>query len=394
MRTPLVIKLPPEGTLIRDFVLASLNYLKERGSHVTLERLGDEVKISAPTRVLEAALRSLYEESAKLAENKAERIRLGVLRNDKGILSKLLNVTKDKITGTYLDVAAEFLKKSSDDIELSALNKLERHSRGIRLGNGGLAALNFLTAEKYECGLEFGRLNIRLEFKIELDKTWYQLVLAGFVWCISTQLDEDILFSYLPEDFIWSEQINIEMFNVIKKVFGNLSALQKSLNDTLHEVRSVGEPFSPTILLLSLRLSKAAKDSGSLDALKTSINSLPISQCRLRRMPRTFVIIDKRRVELCRVLKFASDLAMKDDESVRELEEICRRNIQLASGRFRPRKNEPDFTVYNRFTTLLLQAIEQAYSVYEVVYYGSRYGLLSKTLGENIIDVLSASPLS
>lgn len=393
MRPLLVVKLPPEGTLMRDFILASLNYLKERESRINLEWLGDEVKIDASMRILETTFRSLYEESAELAKNKAKRIRLGVLQNDKGIFSRLLNV--EKVAGTYLDLIAEFLKKSSENIKLSTLSKLERYAKGIKLGNGGFAALNFLTAEKYEYGLEFGRLNLRLKFKIEFDEAWYPLVLAGFIWCISTQLSEDILFSYLPEDFIRSEQINIEMFNTIRKVFGGLFGLQEKINNTLYEVASIGEPFPATILILSLRLSRIAKEDGLLDILRSEdINSLPLSLCRLRRMQKTFIIVDKRRVELSRILKFSSDLAMKNDESVKELEEICKRTIQLASGRFRQRSDEPDFTVYNRFTTLLLQAIEQAYSIYEVVYYGSRYGLLSRTLGEDIIGTLSTLTVS
>lgn len=395
MKVPLVIKLPPEGTLMRDFILASLNSLREKESRINLEWLGDEVKIDASTRILETAFRSLYEESAELAKNKAERIRLGILMNDRGVFSKLLHVKRDKVTGTYLDVIAAFLKKSSGDMKLSTLNKLERHANGIKLGNGGFIALNFLAAEKYEYGLEFGRLNLKLKFKIELDETWYPLVLAGFAWCISTQLGEDVLFSCLPEDFIRSEQINIGMFSAIKKVFGGLSSLREKINNALYEVGSVGEPFPATVLLLSLRLSKTAKDNGSLDILRSEdINSLPLSLCRLRRTQRAFIIVDKRHVELCKVLKFSSDLAIKNDKSVEELGRICRRTIQLASGRFRPSRGELDFTVYNRFTTLLLQAIEQAYSVYEVVYYGSRYGLLSRTLGEDIIGALSTPTIS
>ncbi len=395
MKTPLVIKLPPEGTLIRDFVLTSLNCLREKESHINLEWLGDEVKIDASTRILETTFRSLYEESAKLAKDKAERIRLGILLNDKGIFSRLLGVKKDEVTGTYLDVIAEFLKISSQNIKLSTLSKFERYAKGIKLGNGGFAALNFLTVEKYEHGLEFGRLNLRLKFKIEFDEAWYPLVLAGFIWCISTQLGEDILFSYLPEDFIQSGQINIEMFNTIKKAFGGLFGFREKINKILYEARSIGEPFPATLLLLSLELSRIAKEDGLLYILRNeNIHSLPLSLCRLRRMPRAFVIVDKRRVELSRVLKFSSDLVMRNDKSVKELEEICRHTIQLASGRFRQKRNEPDFTVYNRFTTLLLQAIEQAYSVYEVVYYGSRYGLLSRTLGEDIIETLSALTIS
>ncbi|MEM3489761.1 MAG: hypothetical protein QXO75_08950 [Nitrososphaerota archaeon] len=174
-----------------------------------------------------------------------------------------------------------------------------------------------------------------------------------------------------------------------------MSSLREKINDVFYEARSIGEPFPATMLLLSLKLSRAARDSGSLDILRSeNISSLPLSLCRLRRTQRVFVTVDKRRVELCKALKFSSDLTMKSDKSVNELEGICKRTIQLASNRFKPRPNEPDFTVYNRFTTLLLQAIEQAYSVYEVVYYGSRYGLLSRTLGENIIEAISVPTIS
>ncbi|MEM2128514.1 MAG: hypothetical protein QXN86_02505 [Candidatus Methanomethylicaceae archaeon] len=397
MDAPLVVKLPPEGTLLRDFVLASLNFLREE-SHIDLEWLGDEVRINASSRRLETAFRSLYEVSAKLAENKAKRIRLaGILPNDRGILSELLNVKKDGIPSTYLDAIAAFLKKSYKNVTFSSLNKLERRANGIKLGDGSFSALNFLVTEKYEHGLEFERLNLKLKFNIELDKAWYSLVLAGFVWCISTRLDEDILFSCFPEDFILLERINARMFSAIRRAFGGLSSLGEKINGLFYEAGSIGEPFPATVLLISLRLSKAARDSGSLDILRSEdISSLPLSLCRLRRTQRVFITVDKRRVELCKALKFSSNLAMKSksDKSVNELEGICKRTIQLASNRFKPRPNEPDFTVYNRFTTLLLQAIEQAYSVYEVVYYGSRYGLLSRALGEDIIEAISVSTLS
>ncbi|MEM3573770.1 MAG: hypothetical protein QXJ62_06065 [Nitrososphaeria archaeon] len=394
MEAPLVVKLPPEGTLLRDFVLASLNFLSEE-SHINLEWLGDEVRINASVKRLETAFRSLYEVSAKLAENKAKKIQLGMLLNDRNIFSKLLNVKRDGIPSTYLDAIAVFLKKSSKNVKLSTFNRLERRANSIKLGDGSFSALNFLATEKYEYGLEFERLNLKLKFEIKLDEAWYSLVLAGFVWCISTRLDEDILFSYLPEDFILSEQINARMFGAIRRVFGGLSSLREKINDVFYEARSIGEPFPATMLLLSLKLSRAARDSGSLDILRSeNISSLPLSLCRLRRTQRVFVTVDKRRVELCKALKFSSDLTMKSDKSVNELEGICKRTIQLASNRFKPRPNEPDFTVYNRFTTLLLQAIEQAYSVYEVVYYGSRYGLLSRTLGENIIEAISVPTIS
>lgn len=390
----LVIKLPPEGTLIRDFILTSLNVLGEMESRINFEWLGDEVKINASPRILETAFRSLYEESAKLAENKAKRIRLGILVNDKNVFSKLLDIKKDKVTGTYLDMIAAFLKESSNSIKLSTFNKLEKRANGIKFGNGGLVALNFLTAEKYEHGLEFGRLNLRLKFRIELDKEWYQLVLAGFAWCISAQLDKDVLFSYLPESYIQLEQMNIKLFNAIKRTFDGLSGLRRRINGTLYETGSIGEPFPATVLLLSLRLSKEAKDNGSLDILRSEdINSLPLLLCRLRRTSRTFNIVDKRYVELRGALNFSSNLAKINDKSVEELEGICRRTIQLAGSRFRPRRGEPDFAVYNRFTTLLLQAIEQAYSVYEIIYYGSRYGIISRELGENIIGVFSTTPV-
>ncbi|MEM2173314.1 MAG: hypothetical protein QXS66_08800 [Thermoproteota archaeon] len=393
MKESLSIKLPPEGTLIRDFILTSLSYLREKEPRINLEWLEDDVKVNASPLVLETAFRSLYGESAELAKNKVKKIRLGIIPNDKNAFSKLFGVKKDKVTGTYLDVMAKLLEKSSKNIKLSTLSKLERHARGIRFGDGGIVALGFLVAEKYEYGLEFGRLNFRLKFNIELDEAWYPLVLAGFVWCISTRLGEDTLFTFFPEDFIKLEQMNTKIFNVIKRAFGGLSILQEKINDTLCEVESIGEPFPATVLLLSLRLSKIAKDNGSLSIIGSEdFNSLPLSLCRLRRTPKTFVIIDKRRAEISRVIKFSSSLAMKSDKSVNNLERICRRTIQLASG-FRPRPDEPDFTVYNRFTTLLLQAIEQAYSIYEVVYYGSRYGLLSRTLGEDIIEIFSTSPV-
>jgi hypothetical protein len=390
MNEPLVVKLPSEGTLMRDFVSVSLNCIGEEESRVNLEWLGDEVKITASMRRLETAFRSLYERSANLAKKKAEEVRIGILRNDKNVFLRLLGAKKDKDIGTYLDAATTFLKKSSYDIELSSFNKLERHANGIKLGDGGFAALNFLVAEKYECGLEFERLNFRLRFKIELDKAWYSLVLAGFALCTSTKVDEDILFTYPPEDFIRSGQTNTRLFDAIRKSFGGFSGLQEKTNNALYDARCIGEPFPATMLFLSLKLSEEAKKIGSLDILRSEdINSLPLSLCRLRRTGNVFTIVNRRRVELCNVLRFSSNLAMRNDRSVEELGRICRRTIQLASGRFRPRRDEPDFTVYNRFTTLLLQAIEQAYSPYEIVYYGSRYGLLSRTLGEDIIGVLS-----
>ncbi|MEM2112350.1 MAG: hypothetical protein QXX08_10835 [Candidatus Bathyarchaeia archaeon] len=390
MKEPLVVKLPSEGTLMRDFVSVSLNYIGEE-SHVNLEWLGDEVKITASMRLLETAFRSLYERSADLAKKKAEGVRMGILRNDKNVFLRLLGTKKDKDIGTYLDVATTFLKKSSYDIKLSSFNKLERHANGIKLGDGGFAALNFLVTEKYECGLEFERLNFRLRFRIELDKAWYSLVLAGFALCTSTKVDEDILFVYPPEDFIRLGQTNIRLFDAIRRSFGGFSGLQEKTNNVLYDARCIGEPFPATMLFLSLKLSEETKKNGSLDILRSEdINSLPLSLCRLRRTGNVFTIVDRRRVELSNVLRFSSNLAMRNDRSVEELGRICRRTIQLASGRFRPRRDEPDFTVYNRFTTLLLQAIEQAYSAYEIVYYGSRYGLISRTLGEDIIGALSA----
>jgi hypothetical protein len=106
-------------------------------------------------------------------------------------------------------------------------------------------------------------------------------------------------------------------------------------------------------------------------------------------------MVEKRRAELFDALKFATKLMMmkevakEGEQLVEGLANIARRTLHLGGGVARQRKGEADFTVYNRFCTLLFQAIQGAYSPYEVVYYGARYGLISRELAEGIIRALT-----
>jgi len=396
-RFTLIVKLPPENTLLRDLAVTSLAYISEYGAvqDVRVDFLHDIVKISAQTRQTVLDLfKSLCQEAANIANQKATKIRLGILRNDQQILSKLL---KKEVRGfTYLDVLRDFLHAySTADFDLSSrlsasLGRVEVGDKGIKLGQGDFAAINLLISERYEHGLEFWRLNYRRELRIRLDEAWYALVLAGFALTVASFIGDELLIIYLPEDLIRAAESPSKIFEVLKDL-GKLKGFHKKVCEIAFEEWCPTEPFLAFILLISLNLVEGAKDTEALYMLNYS---LPLAFCKLRRAGNVFTMIEKRRAELFDALKFATKLMMKETAKegprlLRELANIARRTLHLGGGIVRQRRGEADFTVYNRFCTLLFQAIQGAYSPYEIVYYGARYGLISKELAEGIIRALT-----
>jgi|GEM_PF-4251331 len=392
----LIVKLPPENTLLRDLAVTSLAYINEYGGAegVQVDFLHDMVKIRAQTRQIALDLfRSLYQEAAIIADQKATKIRLGILRNDQQILSKLL---KREVKGfTYLDVIRDFLHAYSImDFDPHPLSRVEVGDEGIRLGQGNFTAINPLICERYEHGLEFWRLNYKRKLQIRLDEAWYALILAGFALTVTSFIGDDLLLIYPPEDFVYVAETSSKLFEVLKAL-GKLEGFHKKVCEIAFEEWCPVEPFPAFILLVSLNLVKKAEDTSALYTLNYS---LPLAFSKLRRAGNVFSMVEKRRAELFNTLKFAIKLMMKNIEKeglrlVEELANIARRTLHLGGGISKRRKDEVDFTVYNRFCTLLFQAIEGAYSPYEVVYYGARYGdkhgLISRELAEGIIRALT-----
>jgi hypothetical protein len=388
----LIVKLPPENTLLRDLAVTSLAYIGEYGTvqGVQVDFLRNMVKISAKTRQIALdPFKSLYQEAANIADQKATKIRLGILRNDQQILSKLL---KREVRGfTYLDVVGDFLHAySTMNFDLFSLSRVEVSDEGVKLGQGDFVAINPLIGERYEHGLEFWRLNYRRKLQIRLDETWYALILAGFALTVASFIENDLLIIYPPEDFIHMARPPSKIFEVLK-VLGKLKGFHKKVCEIAFGEWCPIEPFPAFILLISLNLVEGAEDREALYMLNYS---LPLAFCKLRRTVNVFTMVEKRRAELFDVLKFATKLMMREAakerlQLLRELANIARRTLHLGGGFAKQRKGEADFTVYNRFCMLLFQAIQGAYSPYEVVYYGSRYGLISKELAEGIIRALT-----
>jgi hypothetical protein len=388
----LIVKLPPENTLIRDLAVTSLAYISEYGvvQGVRVNFLHDMVKISAQTRqAILDLFKSLYREAANIANQKAIKIRLGILRNDQQVLSKLL---KREVRGfTYLDALRDFLHAySTASFNLSSLSRIEVSDKGIELGQGDFAAINLLTSERYEHGLEFWRLNYRRGLQIRLDETWYALVLAGFALTVASFIEDELLIIFLPEDLIRVAESPSKIFEVLRDL-GKLEGFHKKVCEIAFEEWCPIEPFPAFILLISLNLVERAENTEALYMLNYS---LPLAFCKLRRVGNVFTMIEKRRAELFDALKFVTKLVMKETVKeemrlVRELANIARRTLHLGGGIARQRRGEADFTIYNRFCTLLFQAIQGAYSPYEVVYYGARYGLISEELAEGIICALT-----
>lgn len=388
MNFSLTVKLPPEDTILRDLALTSLIYVRERGfvHGVNIEWAWDTLSISAPSSAsIIDVFKSLFEDAADVANQKTKRMRLGILRNDQQILTKLMGEKPQGLT--YLDAIERFLRAYVlSDIDLSSLSQVQVGNRGITLGKGGFAALNFLTSERYEYGLEFWKLNYRLRFQIELDRIWYALILAGFALTASAFINNEVLLIYLPEDFIHNVYTNSKIFEVMKSDFEGLRGLHKKVSNTIYERGCVSEPFPSFVLFLCLNLLKEAKILGTLSML----NSLPLALCRIRRVGNVFTMVEKRRAELFDVMKFVVRLAMakKGLEAINELRDKSERALRLGSM-IMPREGEADFTVYNRFFTMLLQAIQGAYSPYEAVYYGARHQLISMDLSRAIIHAFS-----
>ena len=374
----LIVKLPPEGTLLRDLVVTSLAYIREFGydQNVEVSFEGSAVKISAQSRdTILDLFKGLYREAAHVADAKSERIRLGILLNDQRILSRLL---KREVKGlTYLDAIRDFLyAHASTDLDLSSLKDVEVRDRGIKLGQGNFATINPLVSERYEHGLEFWRLNYERKLEVLLNEEWYALTLAGFAFATASFIDGDLLMVYLPEHFVASE-VPEKLLKALGEVHGPHS-LQKKVNKIVYEEQHPAEPFSAFVLLVSLNLVKGAENSPVLYAHRYS---LPLALCKLRRANNVFTMLEKKQAELFDTLRFAARLMKEGVELVEELIRVARRTLSLRLG--------AEFTIYNRFCNLLLQSIQGAYSPYEVAYYGARNGLMSYSLVKGIISALS-----
>lgn len=384
MSSSFIVKLPPEDTLLRDLAFSSFLYMRERcvawGIDLRLAQDSLILGASSDAPIIDA-FRTLFLDAAKVAEERSNRVRIGILRNDQQILARLIGEKPEGLT--YLDAIARFLKAcASSDIELASLSQVRIDGKGITLGKGVLSALNFLTSERYEYGLEFWKLNYKFKLHVELDKMWYALILAGFAFAASAFTDNELLLIYLPEDFIHSAYVESRIHEAIRSNFDGLHNFHRKAGDIIYEEWCSVEPYPAFLLLLSLNIAKVARDVNALYIL----GSLPLALCRIRRTGNVFTMIEKKRANIFELIRFATKLA-KEEKSIDELIYICRRTIQL-KGKPVLRKGEATFSDHNRFCTLLVQAIQGAFSPYEVVYYGARYLSISKELLRAILNAI------
>ena len=376
------IRLPPEGTLLRDLTMTSLSYIHEHGREdLKLSFEGDVVRIRTwSTQVFSDSFKGLYEEAANIASVKSEKIRLGLLLNDRGVLSKLL---KKELKGfTYLDAIRDFLQaRARKDPDFLSLSTIEVRGDEIRLGRGGFVpAINPLVSERYEHGLEFWKLNYARKLRIVLDEEWYAMVLAGFALAIASLVNGDLLMVYLPEDFMM-RGVPDKLFEVLKALGGlrGFYGLQKKVNGVIYRRQCPAEPYSAFLLFTSLNLVKEAQD---ISALYVHNHSLPLALCKLRRSGNVFTMMERKRAELFDALRFAARLMREGEGLVEELLEVVERALSLRMG--------AELTTYHRFCNLLLQSIQGAYSPYEVAYYGARSDLIhDHKLVRGIINALS-----
>lgn len=374
----LTVKLPPEGTLIRDLTVLSLVYVKENVDRV--EWQGDRVILEAASQGAAAdAFEALYEHAAEVARSKASKVKVGLLRNDQSVFSRLTGMRY----ATYLEAVSGFLlAHKNKGLNLSSLSYVSLSANELRLGIGdGFPALNPLVSEKYEYGLEFGRLNLKRKFVVKLDEEWYALVLSGLAFSVSSFVNDDLLLTCMPEHAL--HVLYSRAFRVLEEAYVSLRDLHSGVREAIYSDNVAMDPLPAFVLLLALSLAGKARDLRALH----SLDRLSFVFYKLRRSNNVFTLVGKHLVELLDLVLFAARLVEASRGLVSELARVARRTIELS---FRaPRRDEPDFTVYNRFCTLLVQAIQGAYSIHEIVYYGARYGLISDELAKGI---LYASP--
>ncbi|MEM4447223.1 MAG: hypothetical protein QW461_08030 [Candidatus Jordarchaeales archaeon] len=377
----LTVSLPPEGTLIRDLTVLSLVYVKENVDEV--EWQSDKVIVKAPSQgAVVDAFEALYENAARVASGKAPRVKIGLLQNDRSVFSKLIGVQCD----TYLDAVSSFLlahkNKLNPDFLSSSLSHVSLGADELELGVGKkFPALNLLVSEKYERGLEFGRLNLKRKFDVRLDEEWYALVLSGLAFSVSSFIDNDLLLTCIPEHALLVS--HLRALRVLEKAYVSLRDLHGKVSETIYSENVTLDPVPAFLLLLALSLAKKASDLRALH----SLDRISFVFYKFRRSRNVFTLLGKHLVELLDLVLFAARLVEMSRELVSELVQVARRTIELT---FRaPREDEPDYTVYNRFCTLLVQAIQGAYSIHEIVYYGARYGLISGELAEGILHASS-----
>lgn len=358
MQAELDIALPPEGMLIRDLTLTALVHML---GTLDLELLHDKVVLSASTQAkIDDCFRSLYGTASNVIRKRA-RMRVGMIKNDQQVLSRLLN--KDIEGYTYLDAFKDFLDaRRVTSLNLPSLGRLAIDEKSITLGGGKYAALNLLISEKYERGTEFWRLNYRSKLDVRLDEEWYSLILAGLSLTMSAYVDDDVIITYFPEDFVRAAS----RLGELPMIPSILPGLHEKISDIVHNSWSNVEPFTAFVLFIAFNLAKDERVSDVVSQLRR----LPLAICRLRRSGNVFTMIDKRRAELFDALR----LAYRAQEKAGPLYD---RLIRICSEALRTAELGAEFTIYNRFCTLLYQAVHGAYDPYEVVYYGARHGLFS-----------------
>lgn len=218
------IRVPPEGTLIKELVMTGINAL----SYVAYKfKLGSvkayEDKIVIETSDPFSLYRSVENQILKLIEIKNRlNVRWPPLHiNDKGTLKKSKIVGEAvKNLSNYGDLVSYYMKNLANLLTKTVELDLKIKDQLV-LGRGVMAMLQLFKIELYENALSLNQAYTK-DYEIRLDDEWLSLILLGYAYShisFGGGYLELITLPKLSDDpNVFSSYMLIEIANIAKKI--------------------------------------------------------------------------------------------------------------------------------------------------------------------------------
>lgn len=359
--TQITFKLPPRGLLIRDFVIATISSILEDPVVKSIKNEGDRIVIETPLGMESYILNQMFQTAQRIVESKLNLISSPrLVGNDVNVLKKFQKETKRSISDeeTLLNFAFRVLEWASEECcksvskFLMSYNFIQEKPSTLILGENEYAALQLFKVEKYEYGRDFLKNYEAIKMQIKHDVYWLALLMAGLSLTYSGRIENELVFTAIPEDFAFYEKQS----KTTTHLFFNLPAriLYNEARGISFIVSKVGffDPIFAFLQLISYALVREWYGDFDLELLSQA----PIQIYRVR-LGQTYTLVEKNTADLVPFVRFAYKLLKNGEKSALvKIENLLRNYYRL------------DYSEYYSVSVKLYQTILGSYNAYDLIY--------------------------